>query len=421
MTTLFIRVAGPAITLDEAGQLEAEWLIGEPDGGVRAEGRTDLRGLSELVDPDSEWIKNRANVVLLVPTDLVLNVNCDVPGRNAAQVRRALPFVVEEFVATDIESMHVAAGEFRRGEPIRASVIERKMLEDWLRLLEQAGIRPGYAMVDADLLGARAGEGSFLFDGNQLLVRTSETTASLDPENLEFVIGSIVEQCGDEPQLEIINGTLDPLLVAQLPPETTVDVTELEAGETVLGFLAQRWLRKGPSTDMVNLLQGDYAVSLDRGSSGGGWRSVATLAAAWFGIALLALGAKGIYANMQAEKLNDQTASLYKDIYPAARRVPPNPQRQMTLYMGGTAEETADFIPLLARLSSHMDAGVKLRSVNYQGTRKELSCELILSGFDALEGLKDKLDGEGLGVDISSADQQADGVHARLRIRSPGA
>jgi len=62
-----------------------------------------------------------------------------------------------------------------------------------------------------------------------------------------------------------------------------------------------------------------------------------------------------------------------------------------------------------------------VRSFNFQGSRDELSTELILSGFDALDNLKEELAGEGMNVEISSAEQQSDGVHARLRLRSGNA
>ena len=215
MSTLFIRVQEPATTqndeqtsslsdpealtaldaLDEitAYSLTAAWLISEASGEVRAEGVADLRGLSELVDPDSDWIQNPANVVLLVPAGLVLNINCDVPGRNQAQVRRALPFAVEEFVATDIEMMHVAAGEIARGGNIRSQVVERKLLEDWLAALRSVGIRPGYTFSDAELLPASATRSTLLFDGDEVLMKSRDSAACVDAENLEFVLTTFIE------------------------------------------------------------------------------------------------------------------------------------------------------------------------------------------------------------------------------------
>ena len=454
MSTLFIRVQGPAKGLDreimpgddlladvdtpltaiespdvavnvEAAssyELAAQWLISEQGGGVRAEGEADLRGLSELIDPDTDWVQNPANVVLVVPASLVLNINCDVPGRNGAQVRRALPFAVEEYVATDIEMMHVAAGDIARGGNVRSQVIERALLEGWLTALRSIGIRPGYDLSDAEMLPGSASHSTLLFDGDEVLMKNLDSAACVDAENLEFVLGGFIEAAGEESVIETINGEVDPLSVAQLPPEVEFTTTTLDGSQSVLGYLAGLWHSRGPLADnAINLLQGDYSVRMSVSGESSRWRSVAMVAAAWFGIALVAFGAKAFYSDSVAGRLKAENEALFKDIYPDAQRIPPNIKRDMQFRMGDGSSTGGSFVPLIGLLSEHITQDIKVRSFNFQGTRDELSTELILSGFDALDELKDKLGGSGLAVEISSADQQSDGVHARLRLRSGNA
>ena len=110
MPTLFIRVLSPASRDEEDLHLSSTWLILEDDGSERAAGEADLRGLSELIDPSAVWLQKPNNIVVIVPGEHVLGVSCEVPGRSIGQIRRALPFVVEEFVATEIEGMHLASG-----------------------------------------------------------------------------------------------------------------------------------------------------------------------------------------------------------------------------------------------------------------------------------------------------------------------
>lgn len=450
MSTLFIRVQGPATTGDAAApdapaqapvgaimaadvsmdaalneivapglDLSAQWLISAGDGTVRAEGNTDLRGLSEIIDPDTDWLKNPANIVLLVPASLVLNVNCEVPGRNASQVRRALPFAVEEFVATDIEEMHVSAGDVRRGGMVRSQVVEREQLDNWLAALRSIGIRPGYAFSDAEILPSSNGHSTLLFDGDEVLMRNADSAACIDSENLEFVLSAFIEASGEEAVIETVNGEVDPLSVAQLPPDVEFSATLLDPSQSVLAYLAGLWHDRGAlANTSINLLQGEYGVRMNASGEESRWRSVGVIAAAWFGIALIALAAKGIYSDREAERLKAETVALYKEIYPNTRRVPPNLKRDVQFRMGGQSSAAADFIPLMGRLSKQLTPDMKVRSFNFQGSRDELSTELILGGFDALDTLKDKLAKDGLNVEISSADQQQDGVHARLRLKA---
>ena len=456
MGTLFVRVQGPAtgmnhpthgeaIEVDDAlvdaadqttgsaaltagdvsGELQAQsyeltaqWLICEPDGTKRAEGESNLRGLSELIDPSTDWVQNPANVVLLVPASLVLNISCEVPGRNAAQVRRALPFAVEEFVATDIEMMHVAAGDIERGGTVRSQIVERALLDGWLAALRSVGIRPGYALSDAEMLPGSGVRSTLLFDGDEVLMKNKDSAACVDSENLEFVLGAFIEAAGDEAVIETINGEVDPLSLAQLAPDVEFSATTLDASQSVLGYLAGLWQSSGPLADnAINLLQGDYSVRMNASAEASRWRSVAMVAAAWFGIALIALAVRGFYSDGQASRLKSATEDLYRDIYPDAQRIPPNIRRDVQFRMGEGGSSGGTFVPLIGTLSKHITPDIKVRSLSFQGARDELSTELVLTGFDALDALKEKLSTDGLAVEISSADQQSDGVHARLRLR----
>lgn|GEM_PF-993272 len=456
MSTLFVRVNGPAAgttsarhgepagvdeaLVDAADQLTtshsltasessdalespsydlvAQWLICESNGAKRAEGESDLRGLSELIDPESEWVQNPANVVLLVPTSLVLNISCEVPGRNAAQARRALPFAVEEFVATDIEMMHVAAGDIERGGPVRSQIVERALLDGWLEALASIGIRPGYALSDAEMLPGSAGHSTLLFDGDEVLMKNSDSAACVDSENLEFVLAAFIEAAGEDAVIETINGEVDPLSLAQLAADVEFSATTLDASQSVLGYLAGLWQSRGPLADnAINLLQGEYSVRMNASAEASRWRTVAMVAAAWFGIALIALAVRGFYSDSQAGRLKSATEDLYRDIYPEAQRIPPNIKRDVQFRMGEGGAAGGEFVPLVGELSKHITPEVKVRSFNFQGSRDELSTELILASFPAMDELKSSLSEDGLDVEVSSADQQSDGVHARLRLR----
>ena len=158
-------------------------------------------------------------------------------------------------------------------------------------------------------------------------------------------------------------------------------------------------------------------------ASGGSskWRAVGVLAAAWFLIALVALAVKGFYSDSEAQRLKANSQALYKDIYPATQRIPPNLKRDVQFRMGGSGTTGGQFVPLVGQLAEHLTPEVKVRSFNFQGSRDELSTELIVGKLAAVDDLKVQLDGNGMSVEISSIEEQSDGVHARLRLRSNNA
>lgn len=419
MTTLFLRLTQPAEASDEGRFVQTEWLIAESDGNVRSSGVADLRGLSELVDPSADWLKNPANLVVFCPAHLVTNVNCDVPGRNANQVRRALPFVVEEFIASDIESMHVAAGKIVAATQVRSLVVERELLNDWLAALAEVGLHPGYLLPDAEVLSSSNAQTSVLFDGDEALIRSHNNVASVDLDNLEFVLPQFLDDTSEELELVVVNGHLNPLLAAQLPEQCRVNNVEIDQEQGLLGFLADQWSRSGGTTnDRINLLQGEYEARLETAASSGRVATLLKLAALWFVIAVGAQAAKGVYADFQANKLRAEIENLYRDIYPQDQRIPVDIKRQMQAYMGQQRPNDSLFNSMVGHLSSELKGSARVRGFNYQSSRNELSIELILDGFEPLNALKESLTTSAVSVEISSADSQDDGVHARLRMRA---
>ena len=119
----------------------------------------------------------------------------------------------------------------------------------------------------------------------------------------------------------------------------------------------------------------------------------------------------------KADELKSEVDSLYKDIYPQDQRVPIDVKRQMQAYMGQKSSDDSQFNALVGQLSREVANDARVRGFNYQSSRNELSIELILPGFEVLNALKEKLATNEVSVEISSADNQDDGVHARLRMR----
>jgi general secretion pathway protein L len=410
MPKLFIRALSPATRDDEGYHLEAEWLITEDDGSVRAEGQTDLRGLAELVDPETDWLQEADNLVIIVPGDHVLGVSCEVPGRSAGQIRRALPFVVEEFVATDIEAMHLAAGEIQRGEPVRCSLVDRSLLEDWLVCLSEIGLSPGHMIAEAELLPTAAGQVSVFLEPRRALLKTTDQSATVDRSNLMMALESLAAE-----NLLLVNG--DPAALEfeldRLEGVTVLTGDEEGADGSTLAYLANRWQADG---DGVNLLQGAYTPKRPVSPVWARWQGVAALAAAWAGVGVLAMVAEGLWAGSQADRLEAESEALYKDIYPQERRIT-NVRRQMQAKLGvRSGGEGPGFTEYLAELAAALGQGSTVTGLNYNDARDELGADLVVRSYEQAETLQTAIKDRGLNAGITSAEQQEGGVRVRLRV-----
>ncbi|MBH78987.1 MAG: hypothetical protein CMQ49_00570 [Gammaproteobacteria bacterium] len=409
MPTLFIRLLAPAQHDEDGYRLPNEWLIVEDDGSTRATGLTDFRGLGELLDPETEWLKNPANVVLLVPGEHILAVSCEVPGRSTGQIRRALPFVVEEFLATDIEGMHLAAGSIRRGESVRCNLIDKELLQGWLDCLVELQLAAGSMVSEAELLPCEADQVSVLFDGDSVVVKTLADSATIDRPNLALALGSI-----NAAQVRLLNGTLTDLEAGQLDGDVEVIDDNGERVDSMLAYSAARW---SAQPDHINMLQGVYAAKKPQNTHWLQWRSVAALAAAWLLVGFLSIAAQGIWASLRADTLEQASEDLYRDIFPTERRIT-NVRRQMSgkLRSGGTGSGDLGFSEYLSALAGVVDRKVVVSSLNFTQARGELAADLVLRSYQELELLKESLDQRGVTVVITSAEQQEAGVRARIRL-----
>ncbi len=414
MPTLFIRFAGPATRTDETYRVTCQWAIREDDGAARGSGVTDYRGLSDLIDPATDWVQQAGNVVVFVPSQLVLCVTCNVPGRSVGQIRRALPFVVEEFVTTDIDQLHLASGELKRGAPARCSLIDRDVLETWLDCLSDLGLRPGYLVPEAEMLPVADRQATLLLDHDEVIVRTIDQAAAVDRENLAVALSSL-----ELDRLLVVYGELTDMERGQLDPDTEVEVLRLQDGDpgSRLLYLAGAWL--GGERGM-NLLQGAYQTKQPTSPFWERWRPVAALAAAWVGLAFLGIIAQGIYASHRADELEASSEALYREIFPRDQRIT-NVRRQMQARLGDrSADAGVGFIDQLGVLGADLNPATSVMSLSYTDERDELAADLMIPGYEELDRLKQSLGSQGLAVDITSAEQQESGVRARLRISPQG-
>ncbi|MCZ6853063.1 MAG: type II secretion system protein GspL [Gammaproteobacteria bacterium] len=408
MPTLFIRLLSPASRDEEELQLSSTWLILEDDGSARAEGEADLRGLHELIDPSADWLHKPNKIVVIVPGEHVLGVSCEVPGRNISQIRRALPFVVEEYVATDIEKMHLVSGSIRRGQPIRCNLIDKELLEGWLECFAVLDLNPGQFISESDLLPSSPDRVSVLFDGDSVLFRTEDQSATVDRANLMLALGS-VEAKG----LLLINGSMNDLERSQLDQEISIETVGDKNASTLM-YLATRWLE---DRDAINLLQGAYAVNQPAGPEASRWRAVGVLLAVWLVVGFTGMTVQGFWASTKADSLEAESRTLFRDIVGSEQRVT-NAQRQLQNLLGErSSTDGPGFSEYMSALSVVLDPKASVLSVNFTQARGELDAELVIGDYEELDQIKTSFAERGMEFEVVTAEQQDTGVGARIRLK----
>lgn len=388
-----------------------EWLIAEDDGSVRGAGVTDYRGLSDIADPNLTWLADPDNTVVFLPSQFVLTLSCEVPGKTAAQMRRGLPFTVEEFVATDIEDMHIAHGNVKPNTPVMCNIVAHEVLANWLACFRSLQVNPGYFIADSQVLPNDAGLSSVLFEGDMALVVSEDQAATVDRGNLVFALNSLNCQT-----IHAINGTLSDLECGQL--ENNPEIEEVAVSEFgILEYLANQY----PSATFINLLQGPYQPRRPQSEDAIKWRGVMALAAGWLVVAFIAMVVQGWWAGSSADQLQAESFAIYKRAFP--RESQPNSveqlRRRMQAKVGKPTQDDGSniFVGLTAQLSNVLEQGSKVDSLIYSSQRQELTVEVMLGGYDDLDVIKEKLAGSGVAVEVVSSEIEDAGARSRLRVR----
>ena len=414
---LFIRIAASK----SAGPHELDsmtWLLLDRSGELVSQGSGDLHLLERLVD--LKTVQDPADVVLLVPTEHCLSMRCTVPGKTVGQMRRALPYVVEEFIAGDIDAMHIAAGPVRRNEQIDVVVIERAVLQSWLDVLAAHGLVAGYAAADAALLPSVQGEATLLFDGDRVLVRSADQVAAIEADALKLVLESLAAKAdASGVRFVAVNGRVPELMRAEVAQatESPVEWIDTESDVTVLAHLAAAFPGKPAA---INLLQGALAPPKQASGAWLRWRTVAALVGVWVVVLVASEAIRGVWASHRAAALTEQIEERYKTYFPNERRIPgKDAYAQMNAHIGGRGTSESTFLMLLGHLANGLAANpnAQLRSITFNDGRAELGAEVAVGGFEALETLKAAWAKEGVSVDVSSAEQQDQQVHARVRLK----
>jgi len=410
MPKLLLRLLSSSRETEEGFDLPVEWVVVEDDGTQRASGVTDHRGVADLLDPASDWQQNPDNIVVTVPSRYVFTIACEVPGRSAAQIRKALPFVIEEYLASDLDAVHLAFGDIRSGKPTICHVIERDVLHGWLEALRATGLEPAWVLAEADLLQVTPDGATVLLEGASALITSQHEVALVDRANLAFALSSFAGM-----NLTIINGALTAMERASLSPDTSlVEASPQESGgSSAIGYLASRLVS---SPLPANLLQGMFAPVRRHRESLRQWRLAGGLVASWFVVAVLLNGTNAFSASRQADNLESEAVALYKDIFPGARQIP-NPRRQMQQALGEKGDDSASsMLNMLSRLATVVGADSRVQRVDFSAESGETAVDVLVPGYEQLDQLKSALGQEGLAAEIVSAEQQPSGVRARLRL-----
>jgi len=410
----------------------------DPNSDPAIERRTELRTLLVAEDgtqtssqtPLSELaaLASGCRIIIVVPATEVSLMSAAVPSRNRQRILSAVPYILEDQLASDVEQLHfVIAAPDANGQVI-AVVVEHQKMRQWLELLRSNGVEPHMIVADLCCLPvSETPQWSLLLEGDIALLSTGHNEGfAVDRDNLILMLRSALqarEQSADAPeQLRLFSsGAGDDLALVEQLSEFDLVVSREDEVVDALALFAESLDEK----QAMNLLQGQYSRRDQMGKLLRPWRAAAAMLAAL----LLFSGGMTVvdYFELRGEQaaLKKHIEQTYLAACPGAKRIV-NPKAQMTQCLkklrGGSSASDDGLLVMLSSMGDALKAagGLQLQRMSYRNGQLDMA--LAISDIQALDKLKERIVKDaGLQVEILSATSRDNRVEARMQLKGKGA
>src|SRR5262249_49490216 len=123
--------------------------------------------------PTAQALASAQRVIVLVPAEDVLLLDTPRLAGGRAQVLKALPFALEDQLASAVEALPFAVPDRLDSERVAVAVVMRATLHAWLERLATDGIRADALFGETQVLPLRDGSGCAMIEGTRALWRNS--------------------------------------------------------------------------------------------------------------------------------------------------------------------------------------------------------------------------------------------------------
>jgi len=361
-------------------------------------------------------------VIVLVPTADVLLTRVTVPTKNHQRMLKAIPFALEEYLASDVEKLHFAVGSRNEDGTVNVAVVAHETMLQWQEKLRTAGLQPHFLIPDVQAMPATQDMWHILLENEQAFIRSTEQSLMVDSSNadtfLSLMLGDQKEQLPAAITIhDCRQGGFDSWQPNISP---TINLIQEPCKEGLFSFIPADGINVRQN---INLLQDVYSRREQLGKLWRPWRFAASLAGVWF---ILQLGMninETIQLENKSENLRQQTIQIYRSTFPEAKKVV-NPKVQMERKLaelrGGGASGAEGLLSLLRSSSGELTAtkGLILKSMRYNKAG-ELNLEVEVPSLQVLDEVKQRLaKQEYIEVEIQSAAAKDNKVQGRLQIKS---
>ncbi|MEM6185731.1 type II secretion system protein GspL [Shewanella vaxholmensis] len=388
------------IRLGRTAEQACSWLVwSEQEQEIIASGElANAQGLSTL----TERAGNRP-VDVLVPAAAMTLTSVHLPEKGQRQALKALPFMLEEALAEDVDAMHFTVGP-RDGDALSVVAVAHEQMQTWLSCLTEAGLKVKRIVPDCLALPLQECQWAAMNFGNELLLRTGFSTGQSLP--LPWLPIALEQLRPAQGEVSVASYTDMQLEGVELKPQS------LELPMLVLA----RGILHAP----VNLLSGVYTPKREYSKQLMMWKSAAIVIAIACVLALVNKGLTIHQVNGQIADLKAQSESIYQQVVPGNSRIV-NLRSQMESQLRALQGQGsgAEFFAMLDGLQDAFKQVPELKpnSLRFESARNEIRMQVSAKNYAQIEKFKEIV-GRRFQLDGGTMNSGEDQVTSTLTLRS---
>ena len=369
----------------------------------------------------------RAEVVVFVPGSVVNIAEVNIPSRQPAHVRKALPYMMEDHVAGDLRQTHLAISPQRFGDSVPVGIVAHSQMIAWLEVLHAAGLSPVEMIPEHLLLPREPGSIFVHLHWSRSHVKLGACRGIVvENENVALMLGLALKQrampCS---RIEISACATSPddiaradLLATEIEQSLQLPVRRTNYTETLVELLARQARGADP---VLNLCQGGYRPAAGRGDAGVDWSKAWIAAAA--GFLLFTATSLGAAWNLDARARDTYDLSLkqFRRMFPDEHRIV-NLRRQAERRLAAGMSKGSEGVRSLAALAAAMAtpelSAVTVKSLRFDAANGALGAEVNAPAMAQLDKLGQVLGTSGASARVLSASEDGGLASARIEVRS---
>lgn len=325
-------------------------------------------------------------IIALIPSSALLLLKAKLPKASPARLLQAVPYAVEEQIATDIENMHFALGEWQAEGTMPVVAISHAEITYYLQLLMYHGLQPNIILPDVLAIPYEENSWSLVIEQQTTLVRTGwQSGFTLDTAHLNALL-PVLQDTATEPAPSVF----------RMYNYTQEKVTALPTGETqfieppppLLPQIAKFFVHN----KFINLLQNKYQPKIQLKKIWKDWRRTAILLSISLGFFFFTQLAEMIYLKIRNYQLDQQISVLYQKAFPNAKAViEPQLRLQQELTKSAQLSGGNRFLNLLAATGMILQQypEINLLQVNFQNNQLIISIQA--TSFTELDNFRQSL------------------------------